>query len=242
MRPKGTRKYFDQRLTAKEKRKIVARTRAGEKQVEIARRFGCCVHTIREVQRAAGLQLFRPLTPEVEKEVVELLRRGIGQNRVSKLTRVSERKVRAIMRKHGIHHKVGGLPLPQEKHARIAAAVLRREDYCIRISEKYNVSKDIVRRIAHEIHGPGRLLGFPVWPPMSSYFPQKHFDVKTAGPEQYVQLVQRVLEKSCDGKFPFGREHDVHFIAAMLACFQHYAPMGRPKSCGSSGRTLGLAG
>src|SRR5260370_40433448 len=129
-RPKGTHKCFPQRLTAREKKRIIAETRKGTKQIEIARAFGCNVCTIREVQRAAGLGRFAALTPELETRVVEMLKQGMGRDRVAKMVRLSGPLVWRIMREHGIVHKVGGLPLAKEKREEIAGAIKRRDDYC----------------------------------------------------------------------------------------------------------------
>jgi hypothetical protein len=232
-RPQGTRKKYCQRLTAAEKKKIIALTRSGDlKQIEIAAAMKCGVDTIRAVQQAAGLKLWRELTPEVEKECVELLRQGTGQYRTSQMTRVSEPKIRQLMRKHGIVHESGGRALTAEKRAQIAEAIRRREDYCTQLARKFGVSKKTVGKIAHQILGPGRLLGWPVWPPMSSVFPQTNFDfAKMTEPDQFVTFVESVVEKSFDGKFPCPPEHDRLFIAALLVGMQRINPDfdGQPK-------------
>jgi transposase-like protein len=155
MRPRGTRTH--NHLTPAEKRKIVAITRKGGlKQIEIARLFGCGVDTVRAVRQAAGLKLFPELTPELEKAVVEALRSGKGQAPVSKQFRVSSRKIRALMKKHGITHRVGDPGLPLAKKAKILERVCRREDFGNHIAQKEGVSRDTVLRVAHQIFGPHR--------------------------------------------------------------------------------------
>jgi len=156
-RPRGTRKYFHQRLTPAEKKKILAEIRKGTKQIEVAREFGCNVITIRRIQKAAGLKLWCELTPEIERECVALLRLGHGQYRVSRMTRVPEPKIRKLMAKYRIHHAVGDHPgLPAAKRSRILQSVLKRENFAAHIAKKERVSHDPILRIAHAIYGPGR--------------------------------------------------------------------------------------
>ncbi len=147
-----------------EKSDILAATHAGTKQIEIARKFNCCVDTIRSVQREFGFARWRELTPEVERECVALLRLGHGQYRVAKMTRVPQKKIHELMLKYYIVHPVGGLPLPAPTRARITERVRERDAYGIRIAEKENVSKEPVLRIAHQIYGPGRFRGGRVPP------------------------------------------------------------------------------
>jgi len=224
-RPAGTRKRYDQRLTAAERKKIIALTRAGDlKQIEIANAFRCGTDTIRRIQQTAGLKLWRELTPAVEREVVALLRLGRGQYRVSRMTKVPQPKVHEVMLKHNIFHPFGE-PSSPAKRARVLAKIRARTNYCVRIAKEEGVSKEYVRKLAHQIWGPGRFLPAPIWPPMSSIFPQTNVDfTKMTEPDQFVAVVQCVLEKSFDGKFPFAPEHDRLFIAAMLVGLQRINP------------------
>jgi hypothetical protein len=156
MRPRGTRKFFHQRLKRREKKAILARLRSGEKQIEVAREFGTCPETIREIRKAAGLRLFRPLTPALEREIVTLLRQGFGQRSVSKLTKISERKIRRIMREHKIFHRTGDPGLPQAKHLEILGGVRARRKFANRLAQELRVSSFTVLRTAHAIYGPHR--------------------------------------------------------------------------------------
>jgi transposase-like protein len=198
-RPKGTRKKYSERLTKKERKKIAACIIAGDKQVEVAREFGICVETVREVQREFGVSRWRELTPEIEEEILQLLRENIGLHRAVKMSRVPESAVRAIMREHGITHDAAGRrALTAEKRAQIAAAVRRREDYCVRLAEKFHVSRAVVQKIAHQVWGEGRF-NSSVWPPMLSVFPQRHFDPKLAGPPDdaeasFIQVVDFIIK------------------------------------------------
>jgi len=215
-RPTGTRKKYSERLTKKERKKIAARIVAGDKQVEVAREFGIRAETVREVGREFGISRWRELTPAIEKEILELLRKEVGIHRVVKTSRVPESKVRAIMREHGIVHESGGRALPPEKRVQIAEAVRRRQDYCVRLAEKFNVSRAAVQKIAHQVWGEGRFNG-SAWPPMLAVFPQRNFDPQLAGPDAAVQLVSRICAVCFGGKLP-PPENDTRFIAAMLSC------------------------
>jgi hypothetical protein len=156
MRPRGTRKHFHQRLTAVEKRRILALARKRTKQIEIAQLFGCSVSTIQRVEKAASLKRWREITPEIEREVVRVLRAGNGQYRTAKLCRVSQPEVHKLMLKHKIRNKGGGHGLPIKKRAAILDRVLQRENFANHIAEKENVSPPTVLEIAHAMFGPHR--------------------------------------------------------------------------------------
>src|ERR1700676_3085594 len=99
MKPKGTRKSYAARLTAPEKKEIIALSKRVPRlpQIEIARRFGCLPQTVRQVQRDAGLKLFREITGELETKIVDHLRKGHGQFATSRKFRVSFHKMRPLM-------------------------------------------------------------------------------------------------------------------------------------------------
>jgi hypothetical protein len=157
MRPRGTRKPYS--LTKRDKSRILALTRAGVKQIEIARDLKLSVDTVRDTQRAAGLKLWRELTPDLEREAVALLRLGHGQYRVSRMTRVPQKKIHKLLAKYRIHHPVGQPCLPAAKHASILERVMNREDFGVGIGKKEGVSRSTVLEIAHKIYGPGRFRG-----------------------------------------------------------------------------------
>jgi hypothetical protein len=226
MRPKGTRRKYSERLTKKERKKIAARIIAGDKQVEVAREFGVCPDTVREVQREFGISRWRELTPEVERECVALLRLGTGVARSAKLARVSEPTTRMLMVKYGIVHAHGGRVLAPEKAAKIREAVLRRDNYCTRLAEKFHVSPSVVLKIAHEVWGEGRFLS-TAWPPMQSAFPQRNFDPQLAGPDIAVQLVSRICASCFGGKLP--PTDDAVFVAAMMTAFCQTILQGQPE-------------
>ncbi|HLZ52112.1 MAG TPA: helix-turn-helix domain-containing protein [Candidatus Acidoferrum sp.] len=218
-KPKGTRKHRP--LTADEKKRILARLRSGARQNATAREFGRDVSTIQEVRKAVGLRLFPLVTPKLEARILELRRAGTGLARTSKLTHVSERKILALSRAHGIRVRAGGVRLSEEKRAKIAAAVRRRESYCSDIAARFKVCKQTVLNIAHEIFGPGRLRSYPVWPPLQSRFPQKDVqdlvsqfvarhaansesmpNVDGRESEETLFLLDLIVRKCCRGKLP----------------------------------------
>jgi transposase len=187
MRPKGSRTH--QHLTRSEKRNIAALTREGVKQIEIARRFGCGVDTVRAAQKASGIGRWVMLTPEVEREAVALLRLGHGQYRVAQMCRVSQKKIHKLLAKYRIVHKAGdpGLKLKKpEVYRQLVDAVRKREDFVIRLAEKYGVSPCTVSRIAHENLGDGKFL--PKWPPLESYIPQKWFEALPTADDAEISL------------------------------------------------------
>jgi transposase-like protein len=160
------------KFTPEEKKEICRKTRERIPQKQIAQEFNCTVYTIRKVQKAAGLKLFREIAPELETKIVAHLRKGHGQLSTSRFFRVSFHKIRPLMRKHNIVHSAGNQGLPRELREKISKAVANREDYCVRIALRFGVSRTAVQKIAHEIHGPARMLNGPAWPPLQSRFPQ----------------------------------------------------------------------
>jgi hypothetical protein len=196
------------KTNAATKRKILQLIRAGVKQKEVARIIGCSVDTIVKVRKAAGLTLWRPLTPEVEAEVLALLRQGIGQKRTATLTRVPETRVREVMKKNQIVHPEGGVRLPRES---IVAAIFAKEDFCNKIAKRHGVAPTTVQRIAHEVLGPGPLSKkYPlesIWPQIQKFvqerpmpttfrgsaFPLTGEPAEVLGAQQAVSLVELVI-------------------------------------------------
>jgi hypothetical protein len=109
---------------------------------------------------------WRKLTPKVEREIVALLRAGVGHYRTAKLTRVPQLKVQEIMAAHGIVHKTGGNSCAEkepELHAQIVEAVKRRDTHMLALAKTFNVGKSVVRKIVDEVLQPtGRFIGGPV--------------------------------------------------------------------------------
>jgi hypothetical protein len=221
-RPKGT--LHPHSLSYEDRQQIVELTRRGVRQREIAIAFSCSVDSIRRIQKKAGLRLRRKLTPRLEKMIVALLHEGHGLATIGKRVRMSQRRIRAVKVKHGIVHRVGDPGLRRSspaKYAALRAAILRRDDYCNRLAEKYRVSNSTVRALAHKIYGAGRLLSAPVWPPLQSVYPQTNIDVKLeneTNADAAVVLVEHVVDKSFHGRLPLP-EYRTLFIAALFAAF-----------------------
>ena len=209
-------------LSDGEKKKIARLTRARVPQSTIARNLHIGRDTVSKWQRKMGL----PTVPPVpEKQILKLLRKGYGQHRIHKMLRVSQPKVHAVMVKHGIRN--GHATTPKENEDRFIAAVQRREDYIVRLAEKYQVAMCRAQRLAHQVLATPRFRPGASKPALSSDFPQRHFDVELARPDNYIQLVQRVLEKCFDGILP---QVDVGaFVAAMMTAFAQTTLHGQPE-------------
>lgn len=179
IKPTGRRLFKS--LTQIERKQIVERTLAGETQIALAIAFECGDSIIRRVCKAAGVGRWAAVTPELETEAVRLLGDGVAIYRIAKKTRLQGDVIKTLMVKHGIVHPVGGGPkLPREKREKILEAVTRREDFCNQPGKRFGVTKDAVRRIAHEALGPARFRKGRVYPPLSSEFPQRQVRLKIA--------------------------------------------------------------
>jgi transposase len=145
-----------------------------QKQIAIA--LGRSVRVVQKWQKIFGCHAAgrRPLTPQAEAEVVALLLQNVGQARIARLTGIGNRRIRELMRKHGIVHKTGGVStLTREKEAEIVERIQKRADYCETIARELGVPVGHVHRIAHEIWGDAHFIGGPLWPPLQSHFPQR---------------------------------------------------------------------
>jgi hypothetical protein len=118
-----------------------------------------------------GLQTVPPIP---EAEILKLLRDGMGQHRIHKMLGVSQPKVHAVMVKHGIQN--GHATTPKENEERFIAALQRREGYIRTLARRYGVAFCRARRIAHEVLACPEFRPGASKPPLSSNFPQKHFD------------------------------------------------------------------
>jgi hypothetical protein len=175
----------------------------------------------RGINRKPGGQP-RPFGTEVEKRIVALAAELHGYRSISRILNLGENRVRKFMAANGLSQNTGGQCLPKQKQDAIDAAIRGRKDFLCRIAKRFKVGTETVRRRAHKLLGPGKLLS--VWPPLQSAFPQVPYEINRVQPDQYVTLVQRVLDKSFDGQFPFTPEYDQHFAGALLACFASFVP------------------
>jgi hypothetical protein len=207
-------------LTDAEKEEIRSLTLAGVRQAEIARKMRIGRDTVGTWQVRMGLPTVPPIP---EKKILELFRRGWGGYRISKHLRVPANQVYAVAHRNNFRRVDGiGYPEPHGDVAGFIEALKRREGYVKTLAKKYGVGFCQAGKIAHEVLACPEFRPGASKPPLSSNFPQKHFDAKLAGPDEFVTLVQCVLQKCFDGKFPLGREHDAKFVAAILLTCQTF--------------------
>jgi hypothetical protein len=75
-----------------------------------------------------------------------------------------------------------GYKTPLANERRFIAALKRREGYIKVLAKKYGVGFCRARTIAHEVFETIEFRRGATWPPLSSAYPQKHFDVKAGQP------------------------------------------------------------
>jgi transposase-like protein len=184
-------------LTPEEKETILARFREGATQREVAREFNRNVSTIRRLRKDAGVRLFPVVTPALEAKIVAAFRQGHGRHTTAAMFGVSSRKVAAIAKKHGLKHSAGDPGLTRSDpglHKEIVAAVKRREDFVVRLAEKYRVAPSTVSRIAHQTFGEGRLLG--TWPPLESRVSQSDARKFLSPQDVFLNLVTKCIDSA----------------------------------------------
>jgi hypothetical protein len=163
-------------LTDAEKQKIRKWTLARVTQAEISRRLHIGHPQVGKAQRAMGLPT-RPPTPE--KEIVKLFHEGWGGQRIHKHLRVPANQVYATFHKYGLRREDNvGYPTDPVKEAAFVEAVKRKENYSKRLARQYGVGLCKATRLAKQILGVPRLRPGLSKPPLSSDYPQKHFDRK----------------------------------------------------------------
>jgi hypothetical protein len=77
-------------------------------------------------------------------------------------------------------------------------ALKRGDDYIKRLAEKYGLGICYAKKLAHEVKATLQFRPGLSKPPLSSDFPQRHFD-QPAQPEDYVRIVHTVLKKCFNG-------------------------------------------
>ncbi len=200
-------------LSDAEKAKIRELTLAGVRQSEISRALGITAPSVSKAQRAMGLRT-RLAWPE--KKILRLFKRGWGGIRISKVLHVPANQVYRIAHDNHFRRADGiGYPEPHGDVAGFIQALKKRQGYIRSLAKAYGVGFCQAREIAHEVLATVRFRPGASKPALSSDFPQRHFDVKS-GPDQFVELVERVLEKCFGGKLPLD---NAAFLAAMMAAF-----------------------
>ncbi len=232
-------------LTATEQAQILELTREGKlKRHEIARLFRVHPQTIKILCDRNGVGRWAELTPALEEEAVRLLREGKAVGRVAHATRLQRKVIRDVMVKHRIHHKVGGGPkLSLQKTARIVEAVQAHEDHMYRLAKQIGVDRGTIRKIAYEVLGVDRFIGYPNIRPLTSLtnsdekaqascqqFLETVFREKFSTEAQameltgiFVRLVQDFTTIWYDGQIPTDR---ASFISEVL---EAYMPQNRPE-------------
>ncbi len=216
---------FRWHLTIAEKRKIRRLTLKGIRQSVIARIMHLTAPTVSKVQVSMGLPTHLVIP---EKKIMKLFQRGWGGYKISKHLHIPANQVYAVAHKNNFRRPDGiGYPTPHGDVDGFIEALKKKEGYIKTLAKKYGVGFCQARKIAHEVLVTARFRPGASKPPLSSDFPQKHFDPKMARPDQYVNLVQRVLEKCFNGKLP--AVDDASFVAAMMTAFVQTCLEGQPQ-------------
>jgi predicted transcriptional regulator len=167
------------RVTAAEKTEIRRLTLAGTRQSVIARTLHITAPSVSKAQRAMNLPTRLAVLPIPEETIMKLFLAGWAGHKIAKHLRVSAPKVFAVMHKHNfIRADKLGHKTPIENERRFIAAIKVREGYIRTLAKKYGVGFCRARAIAHQILGTIEFRPGASKPPLSSNFPQKHFDVK----------------------------------------------------------------
>lgn len=154
-------------------------TADGKTREEIGKRLGVKPATVYVWQKRFGIArkergpIVTPITPELEAEVVGLLRKGNGLMSVHKATGISMPRITRIRDKYRIAPRIQKTPKANEQ--RFIAALKRREGYIRTLAKKYGVAFCRAKRLAHTTLGKGRFCPGATKPPLSSQYPQKWF-------------------------------------------------------------------
>jgi len=224
-------------LTKKEKQKIARMTLAGLRQSVIARELGIGAASVSKVQRAMGLPT-RLVIPE--KEILELFHAGWGGHRIAKHLHVPVNQVYAVAHKNNFRRQDNvGYPTDPVAEAQLIEGIKKKEDYAIRLGKKYKVGLNKANRLAHEVLACPEFRPGASKPPLSSNFPQKHFDV-AADSDVYIKLVKKIVDACYGGKL-LAEEHDQIFVAACVKSFPAFKGQSQPvRDCLASNLTTAI--
>jgi transposase len=166
-------------MTTKQKRMMIEQlTRAGKRQAAIARLLGMHRNSIYLAQRELGLSAWQRPSPEVEAQIISLLRSGLGTGKVCRQLGVTEHFVRLTARKNRFHRKPGEVgyrsQLSPAKRQRILEEITQRRNFGTHLASKYKVPYKLILKLAHEtLACPRFRAGYAS--PFLSNFPQRHF-------------------------------------------------------------------
>lgn len=201
-------------VTDKEKKEIARLTRAHVPQSSIARILGIGRDTVAKWQVRMNLPTVPPLP---EDKIMELFEKSWGGYRIAKHLGVAVSAVYKVAHKNKFRRADGiGYPQPHGDIVAFTEAVKRGEGYIKELARKHKVGFCQARRIAHEVRACPEFRRGLAKPPLSSNFPQRHYDQKLRVPDQFVTLVERVSQKCFVGSVP-RRDYDAAFVGAMLA-------------------------
>jgi hypothetical protein len=209
-------------LTREEKRKIKQLTLRRVPQAQIARIMGITAPSVSRVQKQMHLPT-RPPTPE--KEIIKLFHEGWSGQKIHKYLRVPANQIYATFHKYGLRRNP---TTPKENEERFIQALKRREGYIKTLAKRYKVAFCRANRIAHKVLACPEFRPGAVWPPLSSNFPQRHFDPRLSTADEFVQLVQKVCNLCFAGKLP--ATDDSAFVAAMVAGLMPTILAGQPEA------------
>jgi hypothetical protein len=160
-------------LTRAEREAIRGMTLSGIRQSVIARELKLTAPTVSKAQRAMGLPT-RLVIPE--EEILRLFREGWGGHRISKHLHVPANQVYAVAHKNNFRRTDGvGYPTPKGDVPAFIEALKRRDGYIKQLARKFGVGFCQAQKIAHEVLGTLQFRPGVAKPPLSSNFPQRHF-------------------------------------------------------------------
>ncbi len=208
---------FRWHVTAEEKKKIRAMTLAGVRQSVIARELKIGAPAVSKAQREMRLPTCLPVP---EKTIMKLFERNWGGYRIAKHLGVAVSAVYKVAHEHNFRRKDGiGYPTPVENERRFVEAVKAREGYIKTLAKKYGVGFCKARRLAHEVLQCPEFRPGACKPPLSSNFPQKHFDPQMGKPDDIIEMCVRIVQsaiKALDGKMPVDKKI---LVAALVSRF-----------------------
>jgi hypothetical protein len=165
-------------VTSQERDEIRKLTLAGVRQSVIARKLKITAPSVSKAQRAMNLPTHIVIP---EEQIMELFRAGWAGYKISKHLHVPANRVFAVAHKNNFHREdKAGWKTPMENERRFIEALKRRENYIKVLARKYGMGFCRARQIAHQVLGTSEFRR-GVGPPLSSNYPQKHFDVKVGG-------------------------------------------------------------
>lgn len=187
---------FRWHLTFTERRRIKTLTLRGVHQIAIARALKLNVNTVRLAQRKMGLPTKPPIPVE---QIVSLLRANVARRDVARRLKVSLQAVRRIGKQY--HTRQMRDPY-KKKIARVEADIRAKRGSGLAIARAHQFPYRRALRMAHQIWGPGKFIGGATEPPLLSYFPQKKFDARVAGPGDYRAVILKVCEECFNNMLP----------------------------------------